>query len=245
MKPAKHRLYVEENLGQGQAVSLSREAAHYLFNVMRLRVGDHVRIFNGRDGEWRADVAVAEKRGGQLTVVAQLRVQSPCPDLWLVFAPLKKARMDMIVEKAVELGVSRLCPVTTAHSNSERIRPERIEAQIREAAEQCERLDLPDLAPLCRLEACLGDWDAERRLFFADERGEAAPAFDVFAQHQGPAAVLIGPEGGFSAEESANLRSKQFVAPVSLGPRILRAETAASAALTLRQAAAGDWSDPR
>ena len=243
MKPAKIRLYVEDNLGAGQVVSLSREAAHYLFNVMRLGRGDSLRLFNGRDGEWRAEVRDIKKKAGLVEVAENLRPQSGGPDLWLLFAPVKKARMDMIVEKAVELGVAGLWPVVTAHSNSDRVRADRITAQITEAAEQCERLDVPALFGPAPLSKVLEEWPEERVLYFADERGGVAPALGAFSNGPTSSAILIGPEGGFSAAEAEMLREKSFVVPISLGPRVLRAETAALAAITLWQAEAGDWSD--
>jgi 16S rRNA (uracil1498-N3)-methyltransferase len=236
-RAAKIRLYLEHPLGAGQQVPLPRDAAHYLFGVMRLGPGDAVALFNGVDGEWRAAVTDAGKRGGVLTCLELQRPQGAPPDLWLLFAPVKKARTDFIIEKAIELGVARLCPVLTDHTNSERLNMERLAAHIREAAEQCGATWLAAAEapqPLARL---LAGWDPARALYWADEAG----AGQGFAARPGPGAVLIGPEGGFSPAERARLLALPFVTPVSLGPRILRAETAAVAALALWQARAGDW----
>ncbi len=231
------RLYVEQDLGEGQTVPLIREQAHYLFGVMRLGLGDRVELFNGRDGEWIAEVAEAGKRGGALACVEQSQPLQLPPDLWLMFAPVKKARTDFIVEKAVEMGVTRICPVVTEHTNSERIRQDRLQAHAVEAAEQCGATFVPQVADLARLGAMIDQWPAGRRLMFCDEaaqgRSELAGA--------GAWAVLIGPEGGFSQAERARLSGLDYAHRVSLGPRILRAETAAVAALTLWQATLGDW----
>lgn len=240
MEKPKVRLYVDQPLGQGQAVALGPEAANYLFNVMRLGKGAGVALFNGRDGEWRAEVAEAGKRQGIALCQAQSAPQGMPPDLWLMFAPVKKERTAFIVEKAVELGVARLMPVATRHMNSERWRVDKQKAHAVEAAEQCGATFVPvveDLQPLDRL---LADWPEGRALYWADEtlaRGSSMPSALV----AGPAAILIGPEGGFSDEEKARLRGLPFVRPLALGPRILRAETAALAAVVLWQQAVGDW----
>jgi 16S rRNA (uracil1498-N3)-methyltransferase len=234
---AKVRLYVDQPLGEGQPVPLTREQAHYLFAVMRLGAGDEVLLFDGRSGEWRAEVMEAGKKG-VLACRAQTRDFVAPPDLWLLFAPIKKARTDFIVEKAVELGVARIQPVQTDYTNSERVRQDRLQAHAVEAAEQCGAVFVPEVAELERLDRLLAGWSG-RRLFFCDESA-TGPALEGFSAC-GPAAVLIGPEGGFSEAERTRLRALPFVTPVSLGPRILRADTAAVAALTLWQAAQGDW----
>lgn len=231
------RLYVEQDLGEGQTVPLIREQAHYLFGVMRLAVGDRVELFNGRDGEWTAEVAEAGKRGGALACVAQSRALQMPPDLWLMFAPVKKARTDFIVEKAVEMGVARICPVVTDHTNSERIRQDRLQAHAIEAAEQCGATYVPEVADLAKLSAVIDHWPEGRRLMFCDEAAEGTSEL----VGGGPWAVLIGPEGGFSEAERARLTGLEYASRVSLGPRILRAETAAVAALTLWQVTLGDW----
>ena len=214
--------------------------AHYLSGVMRLRPGDAVQVFNGRDGEWQAQLVETSKRGGSLSVTAQTGPQRDPPDLWLAFAPIKKARTDFIVEKAAEMGAARILPVQTEHTNSDRIRQDRLQAHAVEAAEQCGGTFVPPVAALQPLPALLGGWDPARRILWADE-ARAGPAQALAGLPRGPWAILIGPEGGFSASERAHLGRLPFVTPVSLGPRILRADTAAVAALALWQAALGDW----
>ena len=239
MSEAKVRLFVEQPLGEGQSVALTREQAHYLFSVMRLNEGDAVALFNGEDGEWRAEVADAGKRGGTLVCSGQTAPQGAPPDLWLLFAPIKKARTDFIVEKAVEMGAARICPVQTEFTNSERIRRDRLQAHAVEAAEQCGITYVPEVAELERLDRVFSGWPAGRRLMFCDEAlaGQGGGLPDT----PGPWAILIGPEGGFSEAERARLASRDFAHAVALGPRILRADTAAVAALTLWQARLGDW----
>lgn len=235
---AKHRLYLEHALGQGQVIDLSRDHAHYLFNVLRLSVGQRVAVFDGQNGEWQAEIVTSGKRGGTLRCLTQSAPQRMPPDLWLLFAPIKKARTDFIVEKATELGAARILPVQTDFTNSERIRQDRLQAHAVEAAEQCGGTYVPQVADLQPLSRLLDGWDTSRALIFADETLRDAPAP---ALPPAPAAIVIGPEGGFSASERDRLRSMAGVTPVSLGPRILRADTAAVAALTLWQAAQGDW----
>ncbi len=244
---AKIRLFVEAELSPGAAVPLGREQAHYLSAVMRLGAGDAVLVFNGRDGEWAAEVAETGKRGGLLSCRAQSRPQTDPPDLWLVFAPVKKARTDFIAEKACEMGCRRLVPVFTRFTNAERVNVDRLRAHGIEAAEQCGLVSVPEVARPVSLDALLAGWDPARRLMFCDESGTGVPALGALAAAgSGPWAVLIGPEGGFSAEERERLSVLPFALPVSLGPRILRADTAAVAALALWQAALGDWrGDPR
>lgn len=236
---AKIRLYVDQLLGAGQAVALSQDQAHYLTGVMRLTEGAALLLFNGRDGEWRATLAQAGKRNAIAVADAQTRPLHLPPDLWLLFAPIKKARTDFIVEKAVELGAARILPVQTRHTNAERIRQDRLQAHATEAAEQCGATYVPEVADLQHLDKLLSTWPEDRRLYWCDETALGQPA--SIAPTTGPAAILIGPEGGFSADEAARLRAKPNVTPLSLGPRILRADTAAVAALTLWQAACGDW----
>ncbi len=248
MADAKIRLFVDHPLGAGQPVPLTQDQAHYLFGVMRLGAGAAVLLFNGRDGEWRAVVAEAGKRGGVLLCEAQTAVLHLPPDLWLLFAPIKKARTDFIVEKAAEMGVARILPVQTQHTNADRIRQDRLQAHAMEAAEQCGATVVPDVAELAPLDRVLAGWPVERRIMWCDEALAGAPSAltggdDARATPAapGPWAVLIGPEGGFSDREKARLRAMPQVAPVSLGPRILRADTAAVAALTLWQTTLGDW----
>lgn len=238
---AKVRLYVEQPLGAGQAVALGPEAAGYLFSVMRLEVGAHVRLFNGADGEWRAQVTDAGKRRGMLVCAAQTAPQMAPPDLWLVFAPIRKERTNFIVEKAVELGVARIVPVLTRFTQSDRWRVDKQLAHAVEAAEQCGATCVPDVADVAPLAQVLADWPTARALFWADEALAAGVGTGAQVPRGQPSAVLIGPEGGFSDDERAMLRVCDFVRPMRLGPRILRAETAAVAALVLWQAQYGDW----
>jgi 16S rRNA (uracil1498-N3)-methyltransferase len=244
MRMPKVRLYVDQPLAPGNPVALTADQAHYLFAVMRLAAGDAVLVFNGRDGEWRAGVAEAGRRGGRLLAEAPTAPQRDPPDLWLVFAPLRKARTDFIVEKATELGAARILPVQTRFTNADRVAADRLQAHAIEAAEQCGGTFVPPVEALQPLDRLLDAWPAGRRLMWCDEhlagRSSALPGV-VAAAAPGPWAILIGPEGGFAEAEQARLRAMPGVAPVSLGPRILRADTAAVAALVLWQAALGDW----
>jgi 16S rRNA (uracil1498-N3)-methyltransferase len=240
MAEAKIRLFVDQPLGSGQGVALNADQAHYLFGVMRLVPGAALRLFNGQDGEWRATVAEAGKRAGRLICVEQTRPQQMPPDLWLLFAPIKKARTDFIVEKAVELGAARIMPVQTQFTNAERLRQDRLQAHALEAAEQCEGTFVPPVDDLQALDKVLATWPADRRLLWCNEHLTGA-ATVLSGQERGPWAILIGPEGGFSEREQARLSAMPQVVQASLGPRILRADTAAVAAITLWQAALGDW----
>lgn len=226
-------------------MALTADQAHYLFGVMRLAKGAAILLFNGRDGEWRAEVAETGKRGGLAVCTGQTRPLQLPPDLWLVFAPIKKARTDFIVEKATELGAARILPVQTRHTNSERIRQDRLQAHAIEAAEQCGGTFVPEVADLTSLDRLLADWPQDRRIMWCDEALVGARDALLQAGSQagsaGPWAILIGPEGGFAETERKRLRAMPQVVPVSLGPRILRADTAAVAALTLWQAVLGDW----
>lgn len=237
MKDAKIRLYVDHPLGQGQSVALSRDQAHYLFGVMRLKIGDAVKLFNGEAGEWRAEVIEAAKRSGTLTCTSQTAPLRLPPDLWLLFAPIKKARTDFIVEKATELGADRILPVQTEYTNAERIRQDRLQAHAVEAAEQCGGTYVPIVEDIQRLNTLLDTWPEDRTLIFCDETLTDTPS--VLLDGHAQAAILIGPEGGFSETERNRLRS--MAESISLGPRILRADTAAVAALTLWQSTNGDW----
>jgi 16S rRNA (uracil1498-N3)-methyltransferase len=233
------RLYVEAPLAPG-ARALGGAQAHYLIAVMRLRPGDPVRLFDDVTGEWLAIAASVGKRDLVLDVTERLAEREPVPDLWLAAAPLKKGRVDWLAEKACELGVARLIPVVTRRTVVDKPNAERLRAHMIEAAEQCGRTALPELAPMVKLPALLRDWPEGRALFFADETG-GVPAAAAMRAHAGPAAILIGPEGGFDDEERALIRALPQAVAITLGPRILRADTAAAAAVALWMAAAGDW----
>ena len=240
MKP-KIRLFVDHILQNGQVVPLTREQAHYLFCVMRLSQGDHIALFNGYNGEWRAIIDQAQKKKGQLLCLEQTEIQMNPPDLWLIFAPVKKARTDFIVEKAVELGAAKILPVKTKFTNSERIRQDRLQAHATEATEQCGGTFVPKVGKLIRLYKLLADWPQERQLLFCDET-KTGQSTTLAARQGGKWAILIGPEGGFSQNEREYIATMKNSHSISLGPRILRADTAAVAALTLWQSRLGDWS---
>ena len=233
------RLFVETPLAPG-ALRIEGPQAHYLVAVMRMKVGDPVKLFDGVSGEWLGIAASVGKRDLMLDVTEQLRKAETVPDLWLCAAPLKKGRIDWMVEKACELGVARLIPVVTHRTVVERPKAERLRAHMIEAAEQCGRTAVPELAEPVKLAALLRDWPAGRTLFFADENG-GLPASEAMRAGGASAAILIGPEGGFDVEERAAIRALPGAVGISLGPRILRADTAAAAAVALWMAARGDW----
>lgn len=234
------RLYVKDDLSAGAPVVPEPDQARYLTQVMRQGVGDAIAVFNGRDGEWRAVMVEAGKRGCRLVAEARLREQAAGPDLELLMALVKRGPLETVVEKATELGVRRVRLVVTRRTNADRANLSRLTAIATEAAEQTGRLDVPEIVAPEKLERVLDGWDAARRLLFCDERGGAAAALDALRE-PGPWAILIGPEGGFAPDEAERLRAAPGVIAASLGPRILRADTAAISALTLWQARLGDW----
>ncbi len=237
------RLFVEADLAEGAAVGLDHARAHFLRSVLGLSRGVSIAVFNGRDGEWLARVEGLGKGWASLLVESQRRGQEAGPDLWLLFAPIKRARLDFLVEKAVELGVSRLQPVVTRHTVVKRVNLERLAVNAREASEQCERLDVPVIAEARPLHDLLGEWPAGRRLLVCAERGAAPPLAETLADAATPAApwaILTGPEGGLTRSELDGLVKLPFVTTVGLGPRILRGDTAALAALACWQALLGD-----
>jgi 16S rRNA (uracil1498-N3)-methyltransferase len=237
------RLYVDMPLGEGRAVALDRDQSNYLGNVLRLKAGDGILVFNGRDGEWQASL-VGRKRPDALTIGPQTRPQDRLPDLAYVFAPLKHARLDYMVQKAVEMGAARLQPVLTRHTQVTRVNGERMRANVIEAAEQCGILSLAAVTDPTPLERFLGERDGERLLVFCDEAADVADPLGALRAADAPAHgidVLIGPEGGFAEDERAMLLHQPRTLRLALGPRILRADTAGVAALALVQAALGDW----
>ncbi|MCC6983369.1 MAG: 16S rRNA (uracil(1498)-N(3))-methyltransferase [Bauldia sp.] len=236
------RLFVDAPLAAGAAVPLDRAQSNYLLNVLRKAPGDFVLVFNGRDGEWLAVLEPAGRRDAVLRVDTQTRPQPEAPDLHYLFAPLKQARLDYMVQKAVEMGAGRLRPALTQHTQIHRLNLDRMRANAVEAAEQCGILSIPEIDEPRPLAAILDSWDPARRLIFCDEAADKAdPVAALAGVPKGPLAVLVGPEGGFSAAERADLRARPFVTVIPLGPRILRADTAAVAALALVQSVLGDW----
>ena len=234
------RLFVEAPLEAGTPAVLPRGQSHYLVNVMRQGAGAQVLLFNGRDGEWLGELSTADKKAAVVTPVSLTRDQIAEPDVWVLFAPLKKDRTDFLVEKATELGVSRLLPVMTHHTQTSRLNTERLQATATEAAEQSRRLSVPMVDAPAPLDNVLNAWPAGRRLIYLDETGHGQPLAQVLADGHGALAFLIGPEGGFAADELDPLGKLTFSVDADLGPRILRAETACVAALAIRQSVADD-----
>lgn len=236
------RLFVKSPLATGATLTLSADQAHYLGNVLRLKPGDHVLLFNGEHGEWCAKLTAVGKKKAEAAVEHQTRPQEYGPDLHYLFAPLKRARLDYMAQKATEMGANLLQPVITRRTVAERVNTDRLQANAVEAAEQCGILGVPEVRKPAKLAKLLDEWDDERLLIFADEAAPtASPIETLTAQAPRPLAVLIGPEGGFEPEERALLLQQTYVSPLSLGPRVMRADTAAVACLALVNAVLGDW----
>ncbi len=240
------RLFVDQPFSSGQSVSLSEAQAHYVMNVLRMGLGDPVHLFNGRDGEWRCVIDRITRRRCSVTLEEQVSIQKPEPDLWLLFAPIKRARIDFVAAKATELGVSALIPVFTEFTDVTRVNSQRLRANAMEAAEQCGRLSVPEVDEPVKLTAVLADWPADRQLLYCDETGSGATINEFLAKQKSfgqskPTAILIGPEGGFSRSELDLLKEKSNFTAIDLGPRILRADTAAIAVLSCWQSVLGDW----
>ena len=234
------RLCVMDPLSGGDTIILGKSQSHYLGRVLRRNIGDQVRLFNWSDGEWLADITHLSKQEITLSVGEQTRPYKRPPDIWLLFAPIKHKRNVFIVEKATELGAELIHPVMTARTTS-KISMDKMKAHIIEAAEQTERVNLPQIRDPLKLEQVLEGWDESRTLIFADESGDGQSAAQALSKIKAPAAILIGPEGGFTEQERELLRAKPYCTAISLGPRILRADTAAAATLALWQAVSGDW----
>ena len=243
----KLRLFVEAELAPGLAVAPNVAQVHYLLRVMRAEEGDYVRLFNGRDGEWRARIAGVSKRGAALICETQLFPQTEVPDVWLAFAPVKRTPADYVTQKATELGVRMLQPVFTHRTVARRVNVDRMRANAVEAAEQSGRVSVPEIREPEELTKLLRAWPVERRLIFCDEGGDARPIAQALGAARNESVswgLLTGPEGGFDDEERSLIRKQSYVIPVTLGPRIMRADTAALAALAIWQAICGDWDKP-
>lgn len=236
------RLYLDAPLAEGQAVELDRDRTHRLVNVMRRTVGDRVLAFNGREGEWDCELALVRKKAAVLRVLTRLREQPQAAPITLAFAPLKHARLDYLAQKAAEMGVARVVPVLTAHTVAGRFNQDRFRANLIEGAEQCGVLWIADVAAPVPLERFVAQSEPDQPIVFCDEAAPPASPVEALRAVTAPLSVLIGPEGGFSAAERERIRAHRAALPISLGPRIMRADTAAVAALALVQAVCGDWS---
>ncbi len=238
------RLFLPDDLSAGVSVEIGRQHAHYLANVLRMREGAELLVFNGRDGEWRAEITALGKKFVSLSLHEMTRAQTPSPDLLYCFAPLKQGRIDYMVQKAVEMGVGVLQPVVTQHTQVPKLGIDRLRANVVEAAEQCGILSVPQVHEPAKLDRLLAAWEEGRRLIYCDEDAPGNNPLPIVSELAGQKlGLLVGPEGGFSDGERKMLRALSYVAPIPLGPRILRADTAAVAALAVIQAAAGDWCD--
>jgi 16S rRNA (uracil1498-N3)-methyltransferase len=236
----KIRLFVDHTLGEAQSVPLNKDQAHYIFSVMRKSIGETILIFDGNNGEWEASIEEISKKSGVLLCIKQTKPQIMPPDLWLFFSPLKKVRTDFIVEKATELGVAKIIPVQTEHTNADRVNLSRLSAHAIEAAEQCGGTYIPKIEELQKINEVLENFPLDRRLLFCDEKLQASEV-NLENLKKGKWAILVGPEGGFSEIERNYLRGLKFTFSISLGPRILRADTAAVTAISLWQNYLGDW----
>ena len=236
----KIRLFVDHTLGEAQSVPLNKDQAHYIFSVMRKSIGETILIFDGNNGEWKASIEEISKKSGVLLCIKQTKPQIMPPDLWLFFSPLKKVRTDFIVEKATELGVAKIIPVQTEHTNADRVNLSRLSAHAIEAAEQCGGTYIPKIEELQKINKVLENFPPDRQLLFCDEKLQASE-LNFENLKKGKWAILVGPEGGFSEIERNYLKGLKFTSSISLGPRILRADTAAVTAISLWQNYLGDW----
>ncbi len=238
---SKIRLFIDTPLTLGQTLELSEAQSHYLCNVMKLKLDDIFLGFDGTSGEYEVQIIKQNKKHIEIKVLQKQRNFISSPDVWLIFAPVKKDQTDFIIQKSVELGVSKLIPAITRYTISDKTKTERFVAQSIEAAEQCRRLDVPEVERAKSLSEILSNWDSSRRLYYMDESRTGTPVREAFSQAPAPIAILVGPEGGFSEDELKHLRQQDFATGVTLGPRILRAETAVVSALSCWQALSGDW----
>lgn len=235
------RLYIPTHLEVGQQISLEEKQSHYLLHVMKLTVGDTINCFDNQSGEYCCEIYKAGKKQIEIKVLSQNKPFSPVPDVWLLFAPVKKDNTDFIIQKATELGVKKIIPVITKHTISERVKVERFEMQAIEASEQCRRTDIPEISAPVKFDDIIAKWDATRKLYYMDETLNGITVAQAFQTANEPCAIIVGPEGGFSEKELQTLNQKDFTVGVSLGKRILRAETAVVASLSCWQALSGDW----
>lgn len=235
------RLYIPQLLSVHQDITLDEQQSHYVTNVMKLKQGQSLKCFDNQSGEYDCEIVELNKKHTVLQVIRQGKEYQQVPDIWLLFAPVKKDNTDFIVQKATELGVRRIVPILTRYTITERIKKERFEANVIEASEQCRRTDIPEVEEAVKFEALMQNWDKNRTLYYMDETLNGKPVAEVFAKAPAPCAVLVGPEGGFSEDELKLLRSSSFAKGVCLGKRILRAETAVVAAISCWQAMSGDW----
>lgn len=240
-KNPKTRIYTDQELKVAAIILIDGNQGHHLVNVLRMKMAEYITIFNGRDGEWLAEFTKISKGRAQVTVREKLVEQSSEPDLWYLFAPIKKARIDYMMQKATELGVSYIRPIKTSRTNLERLKSEKLKANTIEAAEQCGRMTVPKIDEITSLENLLEDWPDDRTIIFCDEAGDAIHMKDIISDKE-KWAVLIGPEGGFTADERKLIRDHKNSIALTLGPRILRADTAAVSVLSLWQSFLGDWS---
>ncbi len=241
-KTSKIRLYIDaKDIKTGQIIETTKDQSHYLLSVMRLVDGEKILVFNGVSGEFEGQVCIKGKKDINLQITKKTKDFSASPDVWLIFPPLKKDCTDFVIEKATELGVSKIIPVITRYTIAEKVKTQRWEAQTIEAAEQSRRVDIPEISMPVTLSDLLSNWNPERRLFFMDETGNGQNFYQALQKAKAPIALLVGPEGGFSEQELKMLKSYNFTNGISLGPRILRAETAAVAALSCWQLIQGDW----
>lgn len=241
---AKIRLYITNDLQDGELATLSPDQSHYLTRVMRMKEGQNILVFNGRDGEYLAEIISANKNNCTINLINKTKEQKQSPDIWLCFAPVKNAPLNFVIQKATELGASALWPVITKNTVVSRVNTERLKANAIEAAEQSRRLDVPEIFEPEKFKQLLSNWPEDRKIIFCDESGNGQPAKEALASlKKGKYAIFIGPEGGFSREEFEIIISKHYIIPICMGPRILRADTAAIAALTCVQNFLGDWDE--
>ena len=235
------RIYIEKKLHIGEMVEIDEKQAHYLINVMKQKTGNKLFCFNNKDGEFEGEIETISKKSLSMRVLSKSKNFEKSPDIWLLFAPLKKDQTDFVIQKSTELGVRKIIPTLTLRTNSEKVRTDRFQVQAIEAAEQCRRVDLPEISEAISLEKLLQTWDSTRVLFYMDETGNGKRITEAFSKNNQPSAILVGPEGGFDKKELELLKKMNYTEAVTMGTRIMRAETAVTAALSCWQAICGDW----